>query len=391
MFHSSSNASEFKNDNKEAQVTTSAAAKESEEFLDKDAEILRLIEERRSTPKEEKQRLKDLSKSIKKCIREKKRMKRQQDIQRILEEFKGVRNIPGINTAKKKVLITKIKNGKEECITSKGIADVFGEFYKRLYEDNEKDDSEHEVNDDRRTPEITTEELQSAISKLKEGKSPDSKGIRAEDVKACDKETREMVRQIFNEIIKRKEFTPEERKKVTIKVIHKKGDVENVSNYRPICSLSALYKLFSTILCGRLYPVLDQKKAEDQAGFRKSYQTTEHLATYRLIEQKCHERRIKMWRATVDFTKAFDSISRKPSWDADHDYISLLRKIFKDQKASVQTDEESNIFDIQKRTKQGDPLSSLLFNTVLQYSLKDEIQRWQKKKRNGYIPERPRS
>ena len=33
---------------------------------------------------------------------------------------------------------------------------------------------------------MTTEELQTAISKLKKGKSPDSKGIRAEDVKACD-------------------------------------------------------------------------------------------------------------------------------------------------------------------------------------------------------------
>ena len=98
-----------------------------------------------------------------------------------------------------------------------------------------------------------------------------------------------MVRQIFNEIIKRKEFTPEDWKKVTIEVIHKKRDVENVSNYRPICSLPALYKLFSTILYGRLYPVLDQKQAEDQAGFRKSFQTTDHLATYRLIEEKCHE------------------------------------------------------------------------------------------------------
>ena len=72
MFHSSRNASEFKNDNKEAQVTTSAAAKESEEFLDKDAEIWRLIEERRSIPKEEKQRLKDLSKSIKNASEKKK-------------------------------------------------------------------------------------------------------------------------------------------------------------------------------------------------------------------------------------------------------------------------------------------------------------------------------
>ena len=54
-------------------MTTSAAAKESEEFLDKGAEILRLIEERRSLPKEEKQRLKDLSKKHKKSTSEKKK------------------------------------------------------------------------------------------------------------------------------------------------------------------------------------------------------------------------------------------------------------------------------------------------------------------------------
>ena len=114
----------------------------------------------------------------------------------------------------------------------------------------EKDDSEHEMSDDKRIPEITSEELQSAISKLKAGKSPDGNGIRAEDIKDCNDETREMMRQIFNEVIKRKNFTPEEWKKVKIKVIYKKGDVEDVSNYRPICSLPAMYTLFSTILYG---------------------------------------------------------------------------------------------------------------------------------------------
>ena len=49
-----------------------------------------------------------------------------------------------------------------------------------------------------------------------------------------------MVRQIFNDIIKQNEFTPEAWKKVRIKVIHKKGDVEDVKNYRLISSL--LYK-----------------------------------------------------------------------------------------------------------------------------------------------------
>ena len=127
-----------------------------------------------------------------------------------------------------------------------------------------------------------------------------------------------------------------------------------------------MYKLFSTILYGRLYPALDQKQAEDQAGFRSSYQTTDHLATYRMIEQKGHEWGIKMWTATVDFTKALDSITQKSIWKAlkscgiNHDYISFLKKIHRDQEASVQTDEESNIFDVRKGTKQGDPLSSLL-------------------------------
>ena len=51
--------------------TASAAAKVSEDFPDKDAEILRLIEERRSTPNEEKQRLKGMSKCKKMHLRKK--------------------------------------------------------------------------------------------------------------------------------------------------------------------------------------------------------------------------------------------------------------------------------------------------------------------------------
>ena len=70
--------------------------------------------------------------------------------------------------------------------------------------------------------------------------------------------------------------------------------------------------------------------------------------------------------------KAFDSITHKSVWNAlkscsiEHVYISLLIKLFRDQRASVQTDEESNMFEIREATKQGDLLSSLLFNMVLQ-------------------------
>ena len=317
-------------------------------------------------------------------------MKKQQDIQRILEEFNDVLNIPGIKTAKKKVLIAKIKNDKGECITSrKGIVDVFGEFYKRLDENNERDDFEHEMSYDRRIPEITTEELQNEICKLKKSKSTDSNGIRVEDIKAYDDETREMMRQIFNEIIKRNNFTSDEWKKVKIKVILKKVDVENMSNYRPICSLPALYKLFSTILYGKIIPNTWPKKSRRSDWIQKKLPDNGPLANVQIDWTEMSWVENQNGTATVDFTKTFDSISHKSIWDAfkscnvDHEYVSLLRKIYRDQKTSIQTDEESNIFDIQKGSKQGDPISSLLFNTVLQYSLKEELQHWQKKKGMG--------
>ena len=92
-----------------------------------------------------------------------------------------------------------------------------------------------------------------------------------------------------------------------------------------------------------------------------------------------------MWVATNDFMKAFDSITHNSNRNAlkscgiERDYIGLLKKLFRDQKATVMTDKESNMFEIKKGTKQADPLSSLLFNMVLQKALEDDIPRWQKK------------
>ena len=58
MLHNSRSSSVSKNESKEIQETTSATAKKKDECVDKDSEILRLIEERRNVPKEERQRLK---------------------------------------------------------------------------------------------------------------------------------------------------------------------------------------------------------------------------------------------------------------------------------------------------------------------------------------------
>ena len=61
--------------------------------------------------------------------------------------------------------------------------------------------------------------------------------------------------------------------------------------------------------------------------------------------------------------------------------MELLQRMYGHQEGTVLTDKERDAFSIQKRTKQEDPLSSLLFDTVLQLSLKDDLMRWQEKQK----------
>ena len=115
--------------------------------------------------------------------------------------------------------------------------------------------------------------------------------------------TKEWVRQIFNEVLHQKDCTLETWRKIRIKVIYKKGDVQDAGNYRPICTLPALYKLFSTPLYMRLYARLDQGQPADPGGFRRSHQTVDHLMVHRMLEQRCREWGIPLYISTIDFTK----------------------------------------------------------------------------------------
>ena len=67
---------------------------------------------RRHVARGEKQHLKEVSKQIRNCIRDKKRSKRQEKIQRIFEEFRGIKNRSCINSAKKRVLIPNVSTTK---------------------------------------------------------------------------------------------------------------------------------------------------------------------------------------------------------------------------------------------------------------------------------------
>ena len=55
---------------------------------------------------------------------------------------------------------------------------------------------------------------------------------------------KETIKQIFNDEFEQERCTPETWRRIRIKVIHEKRNEEGVGNYRPICTLLALYNLF---------------------------------------------------------------------------------------------------------------------------------------------------
>ena len=143
------------------------------------------------------------------------------DIQRILEDFKGLRNIRESNP-QRRVRITKTQKrerrvhhiSKRNCrclrrSPQKTLRRQWARWIRTRIRWRRKQKQHWSAQQQSQRSRQKSCKLQWTNSK--KGISPDSNGIRAEDFKACDDETREMVRQIFNEIVKRNEFTSEDK------------------------------------------------------------------------------------------------------------------------------------------------------------------------------------
>ena len=98
--------------------------------------------------------------------------------------------------------------------------------------------------------------------------------------------------------------------------IFKKGDIENVENYRGITLLSVVGKLFTSILNNRLNDWVENYNVyiEAQADFRKGMGTTDNIFILHGLISHCINNNEKLFAAFVDFQKAFDYIVHDILW-----------------------------------------------------------------------------
>ena len=133
---------------------------------------------------------------------------------------------------------------------------------------------------------ITDEEFEAAINKLKANKSQGFDNILTEVIKIGTDAIKGHLVNLFNQILDTGKY-PGLWSFGLIVPIHKKDDRSKVEKYRGITLLSALGKLFTSILNNRLYDYTVQKgilKAE-QTGFRKMHGTVDSITLKTLIDK----------------------------------------------------------------------------------------------------------
>uniref|UniRef100_A0A670JGC5 Reverse transcriptase domain-containing protein n=1 Tax=Podarcis muralis TaxID=64176 RepID=A0A670JGC5_PODMU len=292
---------------------------------------------------------------------------------------------------KEQNIINKIEVEGEEINNHKEIRKAFLDFYRGLYKNSERNNLRKierflkgksikkisTVEKDKLCALIEVEEIKEAIKELKKGKAPGPDGFTGSYYKEMESVLLTPLQEVMNNILKEREI-PETWKEALITLIPKQdSDLKQIKNYRPISLLNIDYKIFAGILARRLKNILVESIHKDQAGFlpgRQMKDNTRNVVNIiEYLSDRCDKQGLLLF---VDAEKAFDNIiwdfllKQLEHMEVGTEFFNGLKAIYTEQKAKlIINNVETTEIRIAKGTRQGCPLSPLLFIMVLEVLL----------------------
>lgn len=167
---------------------------------------------------------------------------------------------------------------------------------------------------------------------------------------------------------------PPSLREANISLLLKKGkQPEDCASYRPISLLNSDFKILSKILATRLEDSLPQLIKEDQTGFIKGRSSGNSIRRLLNIIQFSHQQKMDSLVVSMDAEKAFDRVEwpylfyTLSKFGLGENFVSWVKLLYTGPLAAVITNGlRSSSFGVSRGTRQGCPLSPLLFALVIE-------------------------
>uniref|UniRef100_W6NVC3 RNA-directed DNA polymerase (Reverse transcriptase) domain containing protein n=1 Tax=Haemonchus contortus TaxID=6289 RepID=W6NVC3_HAECO len=184
---------------------------------------------------------------------------------------------------------------------------VIYDFYADLFDSRVYLPTHHLRHDEYIAPSVLSSEIRHAITSMKNCAAPRPDRIRPEHLKSIPPVIIKTLARLFTRYLSECKVPTSWKTSKTV-LLYKKGVPDDDGNYRPICLLSVIYKLFTRVILNRIGRISDEGQPCEQAGCRRGFSTICHIHTVTRLIEVSREYKMPLCITFIDLKKAFDTI-----------------------------------------------------------------------------------
>ena len=219
---------------------------------------------------------------------------------------------------------------------------------------------------------LALKELHTALQGMEGGKAPGIDGLPVEFYREFWSEMGEDLLTVFNESFKDMTL-PLSCRRAVITLLPKKGDLQEIKNWRPVSLLCTDYKILSKALANRLKEVMDMVIHQDQTYCVPGRSILDNVSLIRDILDISSSLGVDVGLISLDQQKAFDQVEYPYLWNTLESFgfspglIAMIKVLYQNIESVLKINGGlSAPFKVSRGVRQGCSLSGMLYSLSIE-------------------------